>query len=328
MATGKWEQQIVTWTGDGTSARLIPTTFSLASGVVAIWVFPQITKLPTFRSNNMPGTIYATTTPDTLGGVMSFVSGGFTVTNSANSFVNTSAAKYTAIVLRDSTSDNRYMHVGSYVGSADLTRLLGPYVPLTQLWIFAQGVPAWRSDDFTADQAVVLLNAAVVLTHLITSLGGPFTCSSDSNVNTVGFTHYYVALSIPVGDPIRNLFCTYKTTGTGSILTVSGFGFTPAFAVARPFTAAGNESAWRGPWHTGNTSTNINPTFPSASGHIRAFGVGTLDLGTIIATVGMDVYGFALAASGSVDVTPATVSVPEGWQIHRLDIHPREEERS
>ncbi len=37
VSAGAFNQQVVTWTGDGTANRLIPTTFDLTAGVTAIW---------------------------------------------------------------------------------------------------------------------------------------------------------------------------------------------------------------------------------------------------------------------------------------------------
>lgn len=136
LPAGTYEQQVVTWTGDGTLNRLIPTTFPLDSGVVAVWGCGGIDKAGGFNGEcnffrhngaSMLGTALCglsnnpvSTAIDGAGvdGIISFVAGGFRV--SAGSFVftygNTNNVKYTAIVLRDTTWDNRYVKVGSYVG--------------------------------------------------------------------------------------------------------------------------------------------------------------------------------------------------------------------
>lgn len=120
---GKFESQVVTWTGDGTANRLIPTTFPLDTGVVAIWgcggaEASGSTEVNFYRHNGMPGTALMAINNDPIStqGIMSFVAGGFTVT--AGSFVvpfaNTVGVLYAAVILRDTTVDNRYMRVGTY----------------------------------------------------------------------------------------------------------------------------------------------------------------------------------------------------------------------
>lgn len=130
--SGKYEQQVVTWIGDGSSNRLIPTTFALDSGVVAIWGCggaegSGASDANFFRHNTatMAGTAVMgiLTDPFTTQGIMTFEAGGFRVTVGASSllFANTLNCKYVAIVLRDTTSDNRYLRVGTYIGLASGT---------------------------------------------------------------------------------------------------------------------------------------------------------------------------------------------------------------
>jgi hypothetical protein len=134
--TGSFQAQVVTWTGDGSSNRLIPTTFSLATGVVAVWGCGGIDKSAGFNSE---GNFFRHNGPDMLGtallfgqnpvsgagvdGITGFEAGGFRV--SAGSFVynygNTAGCKYCAIVISDTTSDNRYLQVGSYIGDLGAT---------------------------------------------------------------------------------------------------------------------------------------------------------------------------------------------------------------
>lgn len=132
--TGKFEIQVVSWLGDGTSNRLIPTTFPLDSGVVAIWGVggtDGVGALETnfFRHNQttvgigaMLGTsIMGVNTDPIVGqGFVSFEAGGFRIT--AGSFVanfgNTTGINYCAAVLRDTTSDNHYLRCGAYIGTA------------------------------------------------------------------------------------------------------------------------------------------------------------------------------------------------------------------
>lgn len=314
---GTWDQQIVTYTGDGTVARLIPTTFPLDVGVVAIWIFPHSVDTPAFRNTTMPGTTMTASPIVTLGGIMSFAATGFTVTDRpANGcWVNRLATQYTALVLRDTTIDNRYLRAGTYVGDGVNGRQIdmfgAPIAAPTQVWVFGRsGQAVFSSDQLPANTSVSFGVETKSLTLQIQALKSQcFNVGSDNNVNNAGggLTYYWTAFFIPVGDVIRNLFRTYKATGTGSVLPVTGFGFTPGFATARQYTAGLPVSVWRDPWNTLLTSNGFDQV-GLASGGIRALDSDGITLGTVVASAGMDVYGFALATSGSV-----TVPVPPVW---------------
>ena len=75
-----FDMEVVSWTGDGTSGRLIPTSFDLTTAPVVVWVFPKTIDTPSFRHSGMPGTTISAVPPTATGGIMSFQSGGFTVT--------------------------------------------------------------------------------------------------------------------------------------------------------------------------------------------------------------------------------------------------------
>ncbi len=386
---GTFDLQVVTWTGDGTAGRLIPTTFDLTQGQVAVWVFPQTSGQSSFRYRGMPGTALVQAPVSTTGGIMTFTASGFTVTDDAPSsvFVNFNTIKFTALVLRDTTTDNRYMRVGTYLGwpavnglftanadgtmtlaggggvgaqnvgqaiaftgginpaswngvitaVTDATHFVASGTPanntnytgittvaartlapggtraLTQVWVFGRASQAaFGSDDFTAPNSVSFGVEAKALTTQITALlGAQFSIGTDNNVNGNALPYYYLAFAIPVGSAIRTLFRTFTVTGTGGVVQVTGLGFTPQFATAREFVSGTPVSAWRSPWHAGTTSTEFDLT-ALASGGIQAFGNGTLDLGGTVAPNSTAVYGFAVAASGSVStpVDPVYTLVP------------------
>lgn len=124
--TGKYEQQVVTWTGNGAANRLIPTIFSLASGTVAIWGcggagVVGFTEVNFFRHNasTMLGTAImgVSNTPIVGQGIVSFEAGGFRVSagNFVAPFANTNGVPYVAVVMRDTTTDRRYLRVGTYI---------------------------------------------------------------------------------------------------------------------------------------------------------------------------------------------------------------------
>src|SRR5216117_835073 len=114
-AIGGWDQQVVTYTGNGIPGRAVATTFPLDVGVVAIWILGVLSiGGGVFRHNAMTGSVYGTSPLRTDSGIMSFTSTGFTVTDNTgqNMRCNVNGAAYVAVVIRDTTSDNRYMRVG------------------------------------------------------------------------------------------------------------------------------------------------------------------------------------------------------------------------
>lgn len=386
---GTFDIEVVTWVGNDAVGRLIPTTFDLTQGVVAVWIFPQGFGQSSFRYRGMIGTAMVQAPVTTTAGIMSFQAGGFTVTDDAPSsiFVNFNTIKFTALVFRDNTTTNLFMQVGTYpgwpavaglftanpggimVGGGVTLQNLGQPIPfvgpssftgivtgiidgthftvagspsdsnnytanavvgartfaaglpraLSQVWIFGRASQAaFCSDDFVAPNSVSFGVEAKPLTTQITALaGGNFSIGTDNNVNGNALPYFYVAFSILAGDLPRNLFRTYKVTGNGGVVQVTGLGFTPQFATARPFVAGAPASMWRSPWHVGTDSIEFNLTDIAADG-IRAFGPGTIDLGSTVAPAATDVYGFAVVG-GSItiaappDYVPAVItSVPNG----------------
>ena len=386
-AEGGWSQDVVTWDGDGTTGRLIATAFPLDVGTVAIWIFvqPNTALLNCFRHNAMAGTTGAFSPAATTGGIMSFTAAGFTVQDSSpgeNTFPNSVGQSYTAVVLQDTTTDARYLHVGEYHGRSDIVTsgtftfgsgivtcgTFGPYdvgrgiqspaliepsnpggfnviagiidadhfamfnaspasledeifaaggnrgvysgstFPLTQVWVFgrATGACAFCSDDFAPPNSTPFALEAKALTDEIIALGtSVFEVGTDNNVNDGSLIYYFAAFSIPIGDPIRSTFATYKATGAGAPLTVS-LAFTPVVATARPFVAGIPESVWRGPLHAGTTSANFDGTGNAADG-ITDMSADTITLAAAVAASATDVYGFALSGTSiapAVDPTP------------------------
>lgn len=122
VAAGDFSEQVVTWTGDGTSNRLIPTTIDLSAGLVAVWGCGGAIGLGTdevnfFRHNqNMAGTMTMGITGVFANGIVGFEAGGFRVSPGVTSvkYGNTNGVPYTALVMRDTTFDRRFMRIGTY----------------------------------------------------------------------------------------------------------------------------------------------------------------------------------------------------------------------
>lgn len=149
LDAGLYAQELVQWTGDGSASRLVPTTLDLSEGVIAIWGAGGVNGGGTddanfFRHNQstMAGTAVCGIGGDPLtDGILNFVAAGFNVSAGTSSlkWANTLGVNYTAVVCKDTTFDNRYLRVGSYVGtqgnaltvvatqgSAVITRSSGP----------------------------------------------------------------------------------------------------------------------------------------------------------------------------------------------------------
>lgn len=403
-ATGSYEQEVVRYVGDGTSARLIPTTFALDSGVVAVWVCDGVGAgqkgLNCFRHNqSMAGTsIMGNSGYDTTHGIMTFVSGGFTVTSGTLAgfpFANATGHKYTAIVLRDTTTDNRYVQVGTYqgIGSFNLSvnvdsldgsschvsgggfspawneflftyanppfdfifsylsattailtpsaTALGPLtplhydgdnrtvplatspIPLSHLWIWGRGV-AYRSTDFIGDASVSLASEAYPTADVIQAFAdSAFSLGTQNNVNSNGLTYDYLALRFDAAFLAQHLFASFTSVGDAAPPTsVTGFGFTPAVAFGRWFSAVtGNGAIWRGLDHAGTDSTFCGNF--GATNDVPVQGISSLDAdgvtcGTDIAPTGDTFYGWAFADSGIVTLTVPPeppydpIAVPDG----------------
>lgn len=384
-----WDQQFVSWTGDGTLARLIPTTFALDTGKVAVWIFPNQGSghVSSFRHSDMAGTAIPISPISTTGGIMAFQSGGFTVTDSVPGGVrvNTVGELYNALVMKCSDTDAPFMSFGSYAGrgviattgnftagsrictiggltSADLNRSIiingsqgntiagvnggiitlgtpslfngnnsvtgvgggqtigttNATVKITQLWLFGRSSQCvFWTEDMPSAQSTSFGNEGKNLTDQILSVTtqasldtgahNSFVPGDDNNVNSGSLTYYYVAFHIPAAHDIRSQFRTFKITGTGSSVAQTGFGFSPAFAMARRFTALDTAgSAWRGPVQATTHSTRFDAA-DLASGGVEALGADGVTLGTTIAPLGADAYGFAFKGASN---TAFSVSTP------------------
>jgi len=326
---GKWSQQILTYTGDGTSNRLIATAVDLSAGSRVVWIWPSLTYDATVCTDDMltqgkTALMSVGTNQTTTGGIMSMVAGGFTVKDDAGQgvHVNTNGATYTAVILSDTSGLK--MRTGHYQAhtSPNPTVTLPSGVTPTMLWVFGRvGVAVIQNTDMPIGGSVSLEAEAKSLTNQIVTVvppsdlghAGTFTLGTDNNVNDTGtiVRYYYVVFDIVATDPIWQTFSTFKVTGGGGIgVHVTGLGYTPAFAVTRPYVAGAPEAAWRGPIQTGTVSTYCSiANGQIAAGGINAFALGDIAIGSDVAGNGTDVYGFAFG--GGTTTVPVTV-LPTG----------------
>jgi hypothetical protein len=146
-----------------------------------------------------------------------------------------------------------------------------------------------------------------------------FLLGQNNAVNKAADHFYWVSLRIPPGDPLEHLIKIWQAVGgPGNTAQVTGLQFTPAFAMALRFlSTANNHNNWRSPVNVGNASQVFgagNKT--DAANGITAFGDGTIDLGSLIATNGTVVNGFAMLGSGTYIVPPSAVVFPSGVDSH------------
>lgn len=406
-----YEQQVIRYTGNGAALRLIPTTFPLDSGVVAIWISGWGgNNDDCFRHSGMSATDEMGSSSPTTYGIMGFLSNGFLVsygTSASFAIANASGFHYTAVVMRDTTMDNRYLRVGTYTGLGNFSLGMtvigppggfqsavtgvflpdedgmtctdgsgsyrftyvdathgiltpgykgGPFIPpapgsyggnfsfvggsrivttagrrtpLTHVWIWRGGFVPYRSIDFptVSDNSMILARLSFppyANTNLIKSLGkASFGIGTDQEVNSNGSTYHYMALSVDEIFTRANLFKSFTGIGTGSTVTVTGLGFTPAIAYAIHYSTGADGCRFKS--DQGGLFSDYCNSFGGGAGtqSVRALGAGTVDIGTDVAPAGQTFYGWAFAASGSVTATP-----PKGWQLQRFDARLRREQSS
>lgn len=329
---GKFSSQVITYTGDGTAARLIATTADLSGGKSVVWIFPDSTRDPEMRHSLMNGTIGAVQPIETTNGIMTFAAGGFTITEGLT-HVNENGRLYTALVLNDR---GQHMAIGTYIVTAPLDGLGGSFntgltamsggVPVaaqtTMAWIFGRSGQCVLAHDLMATGFSVSLAAeAKSTTTGITALGvGSVTYGSDNNVDASAIgSYYYVAFAIPTGHAIKALMDWYKVTGTAATTDhVTGLGFTPSLAFARSAVGGIPPSVVRTPQRSAPESVTYTTASGSVVNGVVSLGSGDIGLGEGVAPNGTDCYGMAFAG-GSIDAV--TLPAP-AWTNTTTVINP------
>lgn len=281
---GKFEEQVVTWTGDGTTNRLIPTTVDLSSGLVSVWgcggaAGVGTTQINFFRHNqNMGGTMVMGITGLQTDGILSFEAGGFRVSPGVSSGLwgNTTGVPYTAVVLKDGTSDRRYMRVGTYRNMSGASFLATTTFGSTDIVYFSG--TAWIPD----------MNGVTI---------------SDGTNN---YTFTYVSAThatitpgyLTVGGGIKTF--TVATDVTKVIPVTQNGGATPAVF---PVTHA---------WVWGSTVAHKSSTFPGTDKAVTLIsgGSGSAPVNTLITALGTDATGFTVAAGNAW-----TFNVPYAYMV-------------
>lgn len=318
---GTYDQAVIQYTGDGTSARTIAVPFSLATGIVAVWICGGVAgtiDLNCFRANHaaMTGTwVMGSSSLQTTAGIMSFIASGFTVTDgniAGAHFANKLNTLYTAIVIRDTTTNNQYLRVGRYTGNgvARTITTLGKARALTHVWVWGRGV-AYRSNEMTGDAAVELAVEATATAGMFTALGAKsFSIGTNNNVNANGLPYDYLALS--ADSVIAGVFASATGVGPATPPLTLPIPFAIGIAFGRQFTGNSTGGVWRGQDHTGTDSdfcanNGNNPDLPTTG--ITSIASNVIAASTEIAPSGTTAFGWAFKI-GTSNITVAPVPIP------------------
>lgn len=323
---GKYEQQIVTWTGDGTAARLISTSFPLDTGISVVWVFSQGPHIqtPVFRHSLMSVSSVQGGTTSSLGGIMSLVAGGFTVTDRAasNMYVNILNSKYTAIVFHDTTvvgpivngvQHGRYLAIGSYMGAVSHT--FTPNVITNDSHFYFISGFGWTADDHGRAYTIASPADSGVFGYISTTLGA-------SNKLWAGSAGQVSGTLLAAGKRLRSGFSDLAFLGlTNQMAFITGL-----WGDWRPTNLVGDKTYWMETVALGGTGFTDKMTALNSSGDV------VLGSSNDINTAAQSYFWFTLSTAvpsamftlyhGVGTGSPITISVPgmtPGFAVNRID---------
>lgn len=195
--------------------------------------------------------------------------------------------------------------IGTYTGTGvaqDILLSFNPDVVIT--YGSNQSDHMFCTDKMPAGQAAYYINADGLIANTITIGIGKFTVGTSWEVNRSGETYYYMAL----GKDTANDLHTFTATMLGDSvdMTLSGFGFAPAYTVVKRASASLSFFKFAGMSGTKsfqfNTSGTVNTGIKSFTSDGLVFGSGLTATTDII-------YGFALkAVAGKIEVGSYTAS--------------------
>lgn len=288
---GKYEQAVVSWTGDSVGGRLIPTTFPLDSGLVVVWVFSLGPHggTPVFRHSMMSVSSRQAGATSATGGITSLTSGGFTVADdTVNGLVtNFLNSKYVAIVLRDTTwngmtvqgtKHGRYLAIGTYTGAA--THTFTPNViPGDPYFYFLSGF-GWTADDNGRNYTIASPPDSGIFSYISSTLG--------AGSHLWGGTAGQVSGSlIAAGKQLRSGFADYPFLGLSNRMAyIEG-----SNGIYRPDTFVGDKSTWLEQVALGGTGFVDKITALNSGGAI------VLGASTDVNSAAHNYYWFALSTA-------------------------------
>lgn len=298
MALFGWDSEIVSWTGDSASSRQIPTSFSLAVGSRSVMVLSKSNAFPpAYRhagpSVSMPTTAVSGIPGGITNGITGFNATGFTVDSHLST--NRLNQQYIAIVLRDTSVDNAFMRLGSYVGDSTTDRQITVGWRSTNIWVWGKYTvyTSLPQGAFCLDSRVVVI---ADLIKAITATG--FLIGSGVDVNQGAIPFYWMALRFSATDLLEHFFTTIDFVATSDAIDVVSTDYTAGFALAfRGIEASSKEAEWRGPTHAGTGSTRWQSGFVNTAGGVEAFNSVSVSIGEDLAPNATRVLGWAWKSS-------------------------------
>lgn len=310
-ATGFYKQQVIQYTGDGTANRLILTALDLTAGIVTVWItggdgVTNITNYSCIKHTGlMQAVIYNNAGALTGSEIGAFEATGFRVSLGTTVASNVNLVPYTAVIMQDTTSDNRYLSVGSYTGDGLASHNIavpGNGIP-THVWVFGR-YGAYRSPDFSGALSLTGLGGTTASDPTNTSIiaVGPdsFTVGNYQFVNANLTPYYFAVLKADAAFLAQHNFVSFTAVGAVSAPTVvSGLGFTPAAVFAKRYNSPNTSILqYRGLGYPNTGSIQVVDS-ATATQNLVAIGSGTVSLGTTLAPTGETVHGYAWAGGVS-----------------------------
>lgn len=313
---GTYEQEWITYTGDGTTARTIGCSANLliTASQSLVVIFPQAagaTRAMTWVTSDMVAqglsAAFSAQPSTTSGGIVAFANGSFSVTDALANLVsvNEVGVVYDALIVSDTSF--KVCASGHYAGTGlARTVLTALTAPLDVVFVLGRGGTAQFAESqlMTAGESLGMAEEDKPFTGGVTALGiGSFGVGTDNNVNDVALNYYWFAFALPAAIRAK-YFTTFTALGTGSVVQATGIGnpgFVSGFTFAREYVTGSTPACRRrSPSAVGTASYAVNPSTNAvdATGGIRATGTGTVDLGTTVLPNTKRVYGFAFMAGG------------------------------
>lgn len=192
--SGKLEIAVVHFTGDGIPNKQISTTFPLDTGVVAVMLQGGVglgegINLTNVRITGMTGcAVIGNSTIVAADGITGFNSSGFTVTEGSVAglhYGNVAGRLYTAVVIRDTTSDNRYLRTSVYAGLGSF------FLSMTATTVDPNQAFSLVSGGFQPfDAGLVFVNQATFTSHTFSYIDNGHGIIRPGEP-TLGFNNYF-----------------------------------------------------------------------------------------------------------------------------------------
>ncbi len=222
------QAQVVTgsYTGNGTSQNITAPGFQpdivfiKRAGSIGTAQHAQI------RIAGMTTTMDVSSTSAGTDRITGFLSNGFSV--GAGASVNTSGDVFYYIAIKNKAGE---IATGSYTGNGvDNTNISGLSFQPDFVWVMIPGTASvWRTATMPGDNSLPFTSNSIQPNWIQALNTNGFQVGTDAVVNTNGSTYYYIACKNVAGSFKEG---SYTGNGTDN-RSITGFGFTPTFAVTK-----------------------------------------------------------------------------------------------